>query len=982
MTGSDGPPASWSPPPRPDAPPPTPTGPSVAEVLVGLGGLSLVAAVVVFAAVTWSQLGAQAQGGLLVAATAAVLGAAGTCRRRDLVATAETLGVVGAALAVVDVQVVRIGLDGVVSPRLVWSVGLALVAAATGVGGARLRLRGLATAGAALAFLPAVVAATGASSGSVLAAVLGTQALGAAALRRRLPPLPAAVAATGAALSWVGAALGLFVLVGAGLDHDPARSPLGAAVLLAGLAAGSIVVGQRARDAALRAAGTALALAPALVAALGTGRPSVVLWVLALEGLAAVVLGHALTSAPVERALLVTGGAAAWTLAATGALGTALIGLADAPDRAPVASIALLAVLSVTWGVVGTRLRQPVLVAAGAGLAFAPLVLAAVPVGTSAVLWVLVAEAAVALAGGAHPVVRGAPDDLVRGVLHLGGASAWTAAATGAVALGADALTTTRPTTPVTSVALLGALAAVVGGGAIVARWGRETAAVALAAATASVLGAVSLAWATASTEVLVTAVSLAAGGLALGAALLVRRDPDRPWTASVATGAAVGGALALVPLEAVLRTIGAIAETAVPRQPGAAGDSLTDRLAATEAARTGPLPSVASLGQLVALVLLAGAVALLWRRRAAWPLAAVGVVGAVAAPVALGASVAATSALLAAVLVLGTARLVHRPDEPVLVAALAALAPVLLGVALASVPLALAATGLVVVLVGILAADAVRRDARTAPAWVATAIAASSGAAALAAVLLGATGSAPALALTATALVGAGIAPLVEARAGRTARTTADVADVVVAGALGTGLLATTSIDGASVVVAAVVVASGASALRPTRRPLWLASTAATVVLTWMRLAVAGVELVEAYSLPLAGALLAAGVLARRGVPRTSWERVGAGLVAGLAPTTAVALVDGDVTRTVAVVAAGVAVTLWGARGREQAPLALGGAVVAAVAVRHLGPVAADLPRWLVLGVAGVVLLAAGATFEQRRRDLRAARDAFAGLR
>jgi hypothetical protein len=43
---------------------------------------------------------------------------------------------------------------------------------------------------------------------------------------------------------------------------------------------------------------------------------------------------------------------------------------------------------------------------------------------------------------------------------------------------------------------------------------------------------------------------------------------------------------------------------------------------------------------------------------------------------------------------------------------------------------------------------------------------------------------------------------------------------------------------------------------------------------------------------------------------------------------------------------------------------------------------VVAELPNWATVGGAGVVLLAVGATFEQRRRDLRDVRDRYAALR
>ena len=118
------------------------------------------------------------------------------------------------------------------------------------------------------------------------------------------------------------------------------------------------------------------------------------------------------------------------------------------------------------------------------------------------------------------------------------------------------------------------------------------------------------------------------------------------------------------------------------------------------------------------------------------------------------------------------------------------------------------------------------------------------------------------------------------------------------------------------------------------------------------------------------------------RPADHSSWVRNGAGLVAALVPSATLAVADGDVARTVATVLASAAVALYGAMQREQAPLAIGAAVLAAIAVRHLGPVANELPRYVVFAVAGVTLLAAGATLEQRRRDLRRVRDAFAELR
>jgi hypothetical protein len=49
---------------------------------------------------------------------------------------------------------------------------------------------------------------------------------------------------------------------------------------------------------------------------------------------------------------------------------------------------------------------------------------------------------------------------------------------------------------------------------------------------------------------------------------------------------------------------------------------------------------------------------------------------------------------------------------------------------------------------------------------------------------------------------------------------------------------------------------------------------------------------------------------------------------------------------------------------------------------VRHLGPVVEGLPRWISLGSVGLVLLAVGVTWEQRRRDVEATSRYLAALR
>jgi hypothetical protein len=73
------------------------------------------------------------------------------------------------------------------------------------------------------------------------------------------------------------------------------------------------------------------------------------------------------------------------------------------------------------------------------------------------------------------------------------------------------------------------------------------------------------------------------------------------------------------------------------------------------------------------------------------------------------------------------------------------------------------------------------------------------------------------------------------------------------------------------------------------------------------------------------------------------------------------------------------------GVRYRLQAPLALGALVLGIDAVVQLAPYLVALydvvPRWVAIGLIGLALLGAGATYEQRVRDLRRVRRGVAGL-
>ena len=248
----------------------------------------------------------------------------------------------------------------------------------------------------------------------------------------------------------------------------------------------------------------------------------------------------------------------------------------------------------------------------------------------------------------------------------------------------------------------------------------------------------------------------------------------------------------------------------------------------------------------------------------------------------------------------------------------------------------------------------------------------------------LGAVGAAAGLAIDQTgallvlaaAALAAAAAPALGAarRAGVEAAAVAAAAVAVVLAARDTGWLSWT--------LAGLALVALAAALRGDRRPVALAGGLLLSASSWVRLAAAGVTDPEPYVLPLAIAALVLGHLRRRAVPATtSFAAYGPGLSALLVPTLVAAWLGGPLLRPLLLAGAALAVVLLGARGRLRAPLVVGGAVLAADAALLAAPYAAALPRWLVLGVAGMLLLAVGATYEQRLRDLVRLRDRYDAL-
>jgi hypothetical protein len=181
-------------------------------------------------------------------------------------------------------------------------------------------------------------------------------------------------------------------------------------------------------------------------------------------------------------------------------------------------------------------------------------------------------------------------------------------------------------------------------------------------------------------------------------------------------------------------------------------------------------------------------------------------------------------------------------------------------------------------------------------------------------------------------------------------------------------------------------VIAAG-TALRPERRPSGYLAAGLFLLAAWTRLAAWDVTVPEAYTLPVTAPALIVGFLRRRRDPAvSSWTAYGAGLAVTLLPSLLAAWDDRHWLRPLLLGTAALAVTLVGARHRLRAPLVLGGSVLALVALHELAPYVAQivgaLPRWVLPALAGLLLLALGATYEQRLRDARRVRKVFGRFR
>jgi len=180
-----------------------------------------------------------------------------------------------------------------------------------------------------------------------------------------------------------------------------------------------------------------------------------------------------------------------------------------------------------------------------------------------------------------------------------------------------------------------------------------------------------------------------------------------------------------------------------------------------------------------------------------------------------------------------------------------------------------------------------------------------------------------------------------------------------------------------------------GVAAAKPDRNHLyrsiliWLAA-AHEVAAWWLLMTIGKVGVPEAYTLAVALVALITGYFEVRRHPEiSSWISYGIALVAAFLPSVAIVLATGQtpLRRVLLIVAAATTVAL-GAWRRQQAPVVVGGVVLAVASLHELAVVSTTALLWTVMAIVGAGLVALGANFEKRRQDLLRLRGALGRLR
>ncbi|SKB02901.1 SCO7613 C-terminal domain-containing membrane protein [Aeromicrobium choanae] len=148
-------------------------------------------------------------------------------------------------------------------------------------------------------------------------------------------------------------------------------------------------------------------------------------------------------------------------------------------------------------------------------------------------------------------------------------------------------------------------------------------------------------------------------------------------------------------------------------------------------------------------------------------------------------------------------------------------------------------------------------------------------------------------------------------------------------------------------------------------------------------RLAASDVETVEAYTAPFAVAVLAAGWWHLRSDPTSrTWSALAPGLLLTFLPSLPQALEDPTSLRALLLGLVAAASLATGLVLRWGAPVIAGAAVLLVLVLANVGPTALGLQRWILIAIAGLILLVVGTTWEKRVAEGRALLVRIAALR
>jgi hypothetical protein len=144
-------------------------------------------------------------------------------------------------------------------------------------------------------------------------------------------------------------------------------------------------------------------------------------------------------------------------------------------------------------------------------------------------------------------------------------------------------------------------------------------------------------------------------------------------------------------------------------------------------------------------------------------------------------------------------------------------------------------------------------------------------------------------------------------------------------------------------------------------------------VAASWSRLLSEDVQTVEWYTLPAAVVLCAVGGwrVHTRAEASTIFS-LSPGLLLLLAPSLVATLPDPVSLRALLLGVGALAIVIAGAVLRWAAPLVIASATLLVLAVVNIAPYANAVPRWVLFGCAGALLLYLGVTWERRLRNAR----------